>query len=288
MNNRVYLHSKEKENSLVKIMIYLLIPFFLLGFYKNGIQLYRHHLVSIVMLFKPLFLLGISIFVSLLFSLIKRKPFISYLLLTNILISLVTMPSTNIIMYLVTIIALNAILCFVNFNAISLFMIISFIFSIFLKDYTFLNAFEKSVEHDYSFINYLFGQGSGGIGNTFFLFSIISLLVLCLRFSYKKHIPLTALTIYYILLIIYTLIKGHVDLDLFMNNNLVFAIIFIAPLTLNSPYTKGGCYIYGTLLGIFSFVSIFIDLNIGIYFAIFILSLFYKLFDKMLYLNSKR
>ncbi|MBR4231350.1 MAG: RnfABCDGE type electron transport complex subunit D [Bacilli bacterium] len=288
MNNRVYLHSKEKENSLVKLMIYLLIPFFLLGFYKNGIQLYRHHLVSIVMLFKPLFLLGISIFVSLLFSIIKRKPFVSYLLLTNILISLVTMPNTNIIMYLVTIIVINAILCFINFNAIALFMIILFIFSIFLKDYTFLNAFEKSVEHDYSFINYLFGQGSGGIGNSFFLFSIISLLVLCFRFSYKKHIPLTAFSIYYILLIIYSFITGNIDLDLYMNNNLVFGVIFIAPLTMISPYTKGGCYIYGTLLGLLSFITIFIDINIGIYFIIFLLSLFYKLFDKMLYLNNKR
>ena len=288
MNNRVYLHSKEKENSLVKLMIYLLIPFFLLGFYKNGIQLYRHHLVSIVMVFKPLFLLGISIFVSLLFSIIKRKPFVSYLLLTNILISLVTMPNTNIIMYLVTIIVINAILCFINFNAIALFMIILFIFSIFLKDYTFLNAFEKSVEHDYSFINYLFGQGPGGIGNTFFLFSIISLLVLCFRFSYKKHIPLMSFSIYYILLIIYSFITGNIDLDLFMNNNLVFGVIFIAPLTMISPYTKGGCYIYGTLLGLLSFITIFIDINIGIYFIIFLLSLFYKLFDKMLYLNSKR
>ena len=286
MNNRVYLHSKEKENSLVKLMIYLLIPFFLLGFYKNGIQLYRHHLVSIVMVFKPLFLLGISIFVSLLFSIIKRKPFVSYLLLTNILISLVTMPNTNIIMYLVTIIVINAILCFINFNAIALFMIILFIFSIFLKDYTFLNAFEKSVEHDYSFINYLFGQGPGGIGNTFFLFSIISLLVLCFRFSYKKHIPLMSFSIYYILLIIYSFITGNIDLDLFMNNNLVFGVIFIAPLTMISPYTKGGCYIYGTLLGLLSFITIFIDINIGIYFIIFLLSLFYKLFDKMLYIKK--
>lgn len=288
MNNRVYLHSKEKENSLVKLMIYLLIPFFLLSFYKNGIQLYRHHLVSIVMVFKPLFLLGISIFASLLFSIIKRKPFVSYLLLTNILISLVTMPNTNIIMYLVTIIVINAILCFINFNAIALFMIILFIFSIFLKDYTFLNAFEKSVEHNYSFINYLFGQGPGGIGNTFFLFSIISLLVLCFRFSYKKHIPLTTFSIYYILLIIYSFITGDIDLNLYMNNNLVFGVIFIAPLTMISPYTKGGCYIYGTLLGLLSFITIFIDINIGIYFIIFLLSLFYKLFDKMLYLNSKR
>jgi hypothetical protein len=288
MNNRVYLHSKEKENSLVKTIIYLLIPFFLFGFYKNGIQLYRHHLVTLFMMFKPLMLLVISLIISGLFSIIKRKPFISYLLLTNILFSLVAMPNINIIMYLVTIIALNAILCFINYNAVSLFMIISFIFSIIIKNYTFLNVFEDSVEHNYSFLNYLLGQGPGGIANTLFIFSIISLVILCLRFSYKKHIPLTALTIYYILLIIYTLIKGHVDLDLFMNNNLIFAIIFIAPLTLNSPYTKGGCYIYGALLGIFSFISIFIDLNIGIYFVIFVLSLFYKLFDKMLYLSDKK
>ena len=288
MNNRVYLHSKEKENSLVKIIIYLLIPFLLFGFYKNGIDLYRHHLVSLGMMFKPLILLGISLIISMLFSIIKRKPFVSYLLLSNILISLVAMPNVDIIMYLVTLIALNTILCFVNFNAISLFMIVSFIFSFAFKNYTFLNVFEKSVEHNYSFFNYLLGQGPGGIGNTLFIFSIISLVILCFKFSYKKHIPLTALTIYYALLIIYSFIKGNIDLDLFMNNNLVFSIVFIAPLTMNSPYTKGGCYIYGMLIGIFGFISVFTDLNIGIYFSIFILSFFHRIFDKMLYLNNKK
>ena len=285
--NSVYLHSGEKESSLVKIILLLLIPFFLYGFYKNGIYLYHKQLISLFMMFKPLILLIISVFISLIFSLIKKKEFVSYTLLYNILISMIVMPNINILGYLGCLIVLNILLCFINYNEVAVFMIVVFVIELLFKNYTFLNFFESSVEHKYSLIDYLIGAGPGGISNTFWIFSLISLVILCIKYNYKKYIPLTSLTVYYLLLIIYSFINGNLDLDLFMNNNFIFAIIFIAPLTMFTPYTKGGCYLYGILLGILSFATIFLDLNIGIYFVILLLSLGYKLFDKI-FVGSKK
>ncbi len=285
--NRVYLHSGQNEKSLVKVILGLLLPFMLYGFYKNGIHLYRKDLVSMVMMFKPLYLVLISIIISIIFSLIKKKGFFSYILLINILISLVVMPNINLLVYVTSLIILNIIFCFLKINIVPVFMIIVFVYELITKHYTFLNTLELSVEHKYSILDYLIGQGPGGISNTLWLFSLLSLVVLCFKYSYKKHIPISGIITFYILLIIYSIITRHVNLDLYMNNNFLFASVFIAPLLMFSPYTKGGCYLYGIILGILSFICIFLDLNIGIYFVIFILSLLHKLFDKIFIITRK-
>lgn len=277
--NNVYLHSNEKTNSLVKLLIFMLIPFAIFGFYKNGIYLYQKELISTFEMFKPVLFIVISFFVSLIYSAIKKEKFISYVLLYNLIISLIAMPNTSIIVYLITLVVCNVIMMFIKYPIIPSYMLITVIISIVFKNLTFLNAFESAVEHKYSLIDYLLGYGYGGLSNTFLIFSIISLIILCTKFSFKKHIPLTAFTVFYSLLMITSFIKGNIDINLFLNNNFIFGVIFIAPLTLYSPYTKGGCFLYGIMLGLLSYISTFLDLNIGVYISLLLLELTYKIFD---------
>ena len=278
----VYLKSKNNENKILVKYILLLIPFLIYGFYKNGILLYKGEYVNIFYMFKPLILTIISILISYLFTKYKKEDFISYRLYLNILSSLIVLPNTNIFIYLIILFLVNILYTFKKVN-ISLITILSLIIvSMIFSKYSFLNVYEESVNHSYSITNYLFGNGSGGISNTLFIYSILVFIYLICDFSYKKHIVVTSLTVYYILLIISFVLFKKFDYNLLLNNNLVFSFIFLNTISIFTPYTKGGCYLYGFILGLISFCFSFIDINLGVYLISLILSFTSLYFDKFI------
>ncbi|MDD6276991.1 MAG: hypothetical protein PUA55_00250 [Mycoplasma sp.] len=278
----VYLKSKNNENKILVKYILILIPFLIYGFYKNGILLYKGEYVNIFYMFKPLILTIISILISYLFAKYKKEDFISYRLYLNILSSLIALPNTNIFIYLIILFLVNILYTFKKVN-ISLITILSLIIvSMIFSKYSFLNIYEESVNHSYSITNYLFGNGSGGISNTLFIYSILVFIYLICDFSYKKHIVVTSLTVYYILLIISFVLFKKFDYNLLLNNNLVFSFIFLNTISIFTPYTKGGCYLYGFILGLISFCFSFIDINLGVYLISLILSFTSLYFDKLI------
>ena len=278
----VYLQSKNNVNKILVKYILLLIPFLIYGFYKNGILLYKGEYVNIFYMFKPLILTIISILISYLFTKYKKEDFISYRLYLNILSSLIVLPNTNIFIYLIILFLVNILYTFKKVN-ISLITILSLIIvSMIFSKYSFLNVYEESVNHSYSITNYLFGNGSGGISNTLFIYSILVFIYLICDFSYKKHIVVTSLTVYYILLIISFVLFKKFDYNLLLNNNLVFSFIFLNTISIFTPYTKGGCYLYGFILGLISFCFSFIDINLGVYLISLILSFTSLYFDKLI------
>ena len=278
----VYLKSKNNENKILVKYILLLIPFLIYGFYKNGILLYKGEYVNIFYMFKPLILTIISILISYLFTKYKKEDFISYRLYLNILSSLIVLPNTNIFIYLIILFLVNILYTFKKVNISLITILLLIIVSMIFSKYLFLNVYEESVNHSYSITNYLFGNGSGGISNTLFIYSILVFIYLICDFSYKKHIVVTSLTVYYILLIISFVIFKKFDYNLLLNNNLVFSFIFLNTISIFTPYTKGGCYLYGFILGLISFCFSFIDINLGIYLINLILSFTYLYFDKLI------
>lgn len=284
----VYLKSKNNENKILLKYILLLIPFLIYGFYKNGILLYKGEYVNIFYMFKPLILTIISILISYLFTKYKKEDFISYRLYLNILSSLIALPNTNIFIYLIILFLVNILYTFKKVNISLITVLLLIIVSMMFSKHLFLNVYEESVNHSYSITNYLFGNGSGGISNTLFIYSILIFIYLICDFSYKKHIVLTSLTVYYILLALSFVILKKFDYNIALNNNLIFAFIFLNTISIFSPYTKGGCYLYGFILGLFSFIFSFIDINIGVYLVSLILSFVFPYFDKfILKISSK-
>ena len=278
----VYLKSKNNESKILVKYILLLIPFLIYGFYKNGILLYKGEYVNIFYMFKPLILTIISILISYLFTKYKKEEFISYRLYLNILSSLIVLPNTNIFIYLIILFLVNILYTFKKVNISLITILLLIIVSMIFSKYSFLNIYEESVNHSYSITNYLFGNGSGGISNTLFIYSILVFIYLICDFSYKKHIVVTSLTMYYILLIISFVLFKKFDYNLLLNNNLVFSFIFLNTISIFTPYTKGGCYLYGFILGLISFCFSFIDINLGIYLISLILSFTYLYFDKLI------
>ena len=284
----VYLKSKNNENKILLKYILLLIPFLIYGFYKNGILLYKGEYVNIFYMFKPLILTIISILISYLFTKYKKEDFISHRLYLNILSSLIALPNTNIFIYLIILFLVNILYTFKKVNISLITVLLLIIVSMIFSKYLFLNVYEESVNHSYSITNYLFGNGSGGISNTLFIYSILIFIYLICDFSYKKHIVLTSLTVYYILLALSFVILKKFDYNIALNNNLIFAFIFLNTISIFTPYTKGGCYLYGFILGLFSFIFSFIDINLGVYLVSLILSLVFPYFDKfILKISSK-
>lgn len=278
----VYLKSKNNESKILVKYILLLIPFLIYGFYKNGILLYKGEYVNIFYMFKPLILTIISILISYLFTKYKKEDFISYRLYLNILSSLIALPNTNIFIYLIILFLVNILYTFKKVNISLITVLLLIIVSMIFSKYLFLNVYEESVNHSYSITNYLFGNGSGGISNTLFIYSILVFIYLICDFSYKKHIVVTSLTMYYILLIISFVLFKKFDYNLLLNNNLVFSFIFLNTISIFTPYTKGGCYLYGFILGLISFCFSFIDINLGIYLISLILSFTSLYFDKLI------
>ncbi len=284
----VYLKSKNNENKILVKYILLLIPFLIYGFYKNGILLYKGEYVNIFYMFKPLILTIIAILISYLFAKYKKEDFISYRLYLNILSSLIVLPNTNIFIYLIILFLVNILYTFKKINISLITILLLIIVSMIFSKYSFLNVYEESVNHSYSITNYLFGNGSGGISNTLFIYSILVFIYLICDFSYKKHIVVTSLTVYYILLIISFVLFKKFDYNLLLNNNLVFSFIFLNTISIFTPYTKGGCYLYGFILGLISFCFSFIDINLGVYLISLILSFTSLYFDKfILKISSK-
>ena len=83
------------------------------------------------------------------------------------------------------------------------------------------------------------------------------------------------------------LLPGALDIikkyeDKLMNDPKVYALIFLNTISIFTPYTKGGCYLYGFILGLISFCFSFIDINLGVYLISLILSFTSLYFDKLI------
>lgn len=278
----VYLRAKNDSKSFIKLLLLLMIPFALYGFYKNGILLYKKDLINLFSLFKVPFLVCISIITTYILKKLFEEDFISYRLLLNIFISIITPAKTNIIVFIVLLVLLNILYKFKKLNIPLIYMILYIITSYLFKNLSYQNIYEESVVHNYTLTNYLFGCGSGGISNTLTIYSILSFIYLITKFEYKKHIPITAFVVYYVLITISFLLGNNADINFTLNNNLIFAFVYLNTISIFTPYTKGGNYIYGFALGLFTFLFSFFDINIGVYITSLILSLCYPLFDKII------
>jgi len=277
--SRVYLHSQNSYKKFLTLLLSLLLVFFMYGFYKNGLKLYLNGQVSFFKMFKPLFLLLTSVSVNFIFN---RKSFWDTPLVLNFLSALIVPYNVNVFVFITILLALNFLQKYKKFNFISL-LVLLIILSLFIfKDYSFYNPFEASFNHKYSVFDFLMGKGYGAIGNTFLLFSFISFLVLLLNINYKKSIPIISFSIYYFLIIITAFLTKNFSYELLLNNNLIFAFIFISPISEYSPYTRGGQYIYSLLLGLLTFAFSFIDVNLGVYLSLLLVGVLSPYLDKMI------
>lgn len=281
--NRVYFH-KKRSISLNNLLLYLLLVFVLFGIYQNGIKI---RTMGIYNMLKPTILFVLTTVISFITGKLNKEKIISERLVTNMLMYSITLCNVNIILYIVMIFIFNITYKYLKFNVASLYMTILIFVSMILKKYNFYNALEYGNKFNYNVWNYLLGRGPSGICNGFIILIIISLIVLSFKDDYKKELAYGSILAYYIFAIISAFITGF-NKDLLCNANVLFALVFILPINSATPYTEKGMYIYSFLAGILVFASSYIDINVGVYIVVFVLSISANLVDKcIIYKQNK-
>lgn len=289
-----------KNNNSIEKMSYIyllsLLPLILFGFYKNGISLYTKGYVGIFGMLKPLLFILVGLIIGILVNIIYEKIikknkdnireiiFSSFHPIYGTLVSSIISINTNIFLFvIVTFIAL-LISKFISVNKLNYValsgLIIFFIMNITGK-FSFLNAYEASNKFNMNAVDYLFGRGSGGLFTTNVILLVISFIVLYNSKIYKKVIPIFATSAFIILTVIYCLATSNITniMNMLFTNGILFSFVFIATEPISSSYTKKGMAIYGSVVGILTFLLYLIQPALSSLGAILIASIFNSLID---------
>ena len=277
-----------------------LIPVFIFGFYKNGIFLYSKNLVNFIGIFKPLLLVligfGLSVLVNYIFTKNKTKfnIFDDVSVLDGLFVAMLMPPKINIIFFSIVLFILLMLSKYLfnkfKFNKVAFVNVVLILLFTFIFKNNFMNLYEASSDVVLTTFDFFTGKGVGGILSTSCLGLIIGYFFLATEFSYKKEIPFYICSSFFIIVLIYGIMKHDVMLPLrmIMTNSIIFASVFIANDTLSSPYTKKGKGFYGLIIGVLTAVAtIMFNHHIFVFIIILGISLIFPFLDKIFYKKLK-
>lgn len=289
-----------KNNNSIEKMCYIyllsLLPLILFGFYKNGINLYIKGYIGIIGMLKPLLFILIGLTIGILVNIIYEKYikksndnireiiFSSFHPIYGILVSCIISINVNILLFTIVTFIVLLISKFINNNKVNYItisgLIIFFIMNITGK-FSFLNIYESSNNFKMNAVDYLFGRGSGGIFTTNVILLIISFIILYNSKIYKKVIPIFATISFSILTCLYCIITNDITniMNMLFTNGILFSFVFIATEPTTSSYTKHGMVIYGSIVGILTFLLYLVQPALSSLGAILITSIFSSLID---------
>ena len=279
----------KSNNSLKRMFInYLvvLVPFILYAFYKNGIFLFNNYDDSILVILKPLILLGISLGTGFILNKsINKKDSNKYMLYILGVISFLLVPvNVNYLVYVIGL--LFSMILYTKYkklNSILVFMLFIIIGSLILNNYSYLSGYDTSNTFIYNFINLLFGKSYGGIGSCNLILSIIAYIYLSYNSMYKKKIPLMVISSFIVTSCLFIPFIGgeEVYYNLF-NSQVVFIATFIATISYSSPTMNKSLIVYSLIIGILG--AILVNLGLvyeGLYISILIGNLIYIFMKRM-------
>lgn len=274
------------KNTFKKIIItniLLLIPLIIYGIYKNGYLIYQKDLISIITIFKPLLLVLISLFIKLLYDLIKyKKILIDYNLLYVILIPMITPYNISYILYTI-IFSIAYILSntkYIKINKVIFIYLIIILFNSIFNSFTYTNLLEQLYTYKFSFLDHLFGRNIGGISSTSIILSLISFIILLPSIYYKKEITISINISYLLLSNIYFIIFNNSSY--LLNSEVIFASIFICNLNEYTPFKRNNCFLYGIVIGIITFIiSILFNSVIAIYISTLLIDIILLIIRKI-------
>ena len=268
---------KSSINKLIIEKICLLIPLIIYAIYKNGYLIYQKHLISFIGIFKPLYLVLISILIKVGIDLIRYKKIkIDYNLIYVILIGMIMPYNINLLLYIILFIIFYILSLFldkfIKVNKVCFIYLLIILVHFLFNDFTYLNPLELNYSFSFEFLDYLAGRNIGGISTTSIFLSLISFIYLINNYYYKKDIPYVINMSYLCLAFICFVFSGNQNL--LLNSELIFASIFISPLSFYSPYRKITQIIFGAFIGCLTFViSLIFNNIIAVYIATLIASL---------------
>lgn len=287
-----FLHSRYKQKNAIKYYFLSIVPLIFYGIYKNGFLIYKKGLINLFEIFVPLLYLIIPFVIKLLIDYKKGKKYqINFDTFFWTCLGLFIPPKTNILIYLI-IVLISIILdnyLKKKFNTIVLSKLLIVLSLFLLGKYSYMNLLEQNQNYAFNFLDIFFGRATGGVFSTSIIYALVHLIVLSASGIYKKNIPIWSIITYVVLCLVRLLFIFDLELVFFNIAGIILAISIYGTKLNYTPYTKKAMIMYSILLGILSFIfCIFLPYE-GCFIAIFLLSLFYKYFDKfIIYLNSTK
>lgn len=253
MNSNLIELKNQKSRLIIQYLL-ALTPLIMFGIYKNAINLYLNGVSITTILSLLLFpILGSSL--GMVIDIINNKKLkIDFNFLIGLIIGLITPYSCNIIVFLIAFLFLfiiNKIDLFNNLNYICIISIIIILGLCFLAKFDYRNILEINNKYSYSLFDKFIGFNIGGLFTTSILASIIGYIILSFNKLYKKEIAIISLITYMIILTTNILVHNlHQTINLMLNSNNIFGIIFIAPLCIFTPIGKKQTMIFSIIIGI--------------------------------------
>ena len=180
-------HIKSKLNNTKIISLYYLIISILTCYatYKNGIILYQKHFINIISIFKPLFMVLISLIIPYIINYLYQSKIKNdyynykedYVPIFMALIALTLPQNINIILFIVIMLLVNIMKLFYKIEDINYYNLIKLLFIIALLiigKYSYLTLYDTNIETNFSTVDLFLGRGVGALatGN-------IILLIIC-------------------------------------------------------------------------------------------------------------
>ena len=253
----------------------------LFGWYKNAFVPFQNHYYDFSHLIL-VFLYPLSAFlVGALFDyLFKNKmPFNNKLY--GLLFSMIIPISTNIFLFLLVL----TFLFFLNtlwisrkdldLHLIAIGKILLVGLLLYFKNYHYTNLLEESHLFVYSYLDGLFGHIEGGLFTSSAFLIILSFVFFTFDYYYKKEIPFYSYGMYLLTLVVFSIYKSDMNFLLthLFSSDILFLLVFLAPLSSFSPYSRKRTTMYSLLLGLlilpFSLLSNFYE---GAYFALIVVN----------------
>lgn len=245
------------------ILLGVLIPVVIFGWYKFGYLDYSKNLVSLVSSFKVGWLLLINIIITCFIQFIVKDkyPYYYYEIVLLTLLLPIRIPYLIDILVVLIYNILRKHLNNYHFNSVAIFKLIITLILMVMGKNNYLSLYQEQVASIYKTSDLVWGASIGSIGSTNLVVLILSYLLLCNVDIYKKDIPWYALIGYSLTLGIYGFINNSIiDLiKLTLNSTVIFSFIFISTINISSPIGKKLKRIYGLLVGIISFI--FLQIN---------------------------
>ena len=273
------------------------LTFFLLiifGIYKNGLHPYfkgfnnLSHTIWLIVL--PI----ISFLIGAILDKISKNHELFNCKFFSILMTLIIPISSNLLLYLIFLIILLIIYSYylvkktkntLNFLALGKLIFIGFLYLINSLNYQ--NILESSNLFQYTIFDNILGYQISGIYTSSIILIIIALCFLSFDTYYKRRIPITSYGIYLLSIVTYSIIKQDLSFLLInsVSSTILFALVFIAPLSIYTPLRKKGQLIYSILIGLCILpFSLLINFYEGIYLAVIsvniLMNLLIKVFKK--------
>lgn len=257
------LRRKATNKTYEAILLVVLIPIIIFGWYKFGYLDYSKNLVSLVSSFKVGWLLLINIIITYLMQFIVKDkyPYYYYEVVLLTLLLSIRIPYLIDISVVLVYNIFRKHLNYYHFNSVAIFKLIITLILMMMGKNNYLSLYQEQVASIYKTSDLIWGASIGSIGSTNLVILILSYLLLCNVDIYKKDIPWYALLGYSLTLGIYGFINNNViDLiKLTLNSTVIFSFIFISTINISSPVGKKLKRIYGLLVGIISFI--FLQIN---------------------------